>query len=82
MSTLMTASAAFPRLASPAAHSRSSGWRPLSFFPGLMRWLWLVARRREILRTLRRVDARLLRDAGIEPCDVEIVVDSLLARWR
>lgn len=53
--------------------------------PGVARvllWFWLQWRRHEIVRVLRRVDARLLRDAGIEPCDVEEIVDTLVARWR
>lgn len=48
----------------------------------LLRGIWLRWRRHEILTTLRRVDDRLLRDAGIEPCEIEEVVDGLLARWR
>ncbi len=45
-------------------------------------WAWAQWRRREIVNTLRRVDERLLRDAGIEPSDVEAVVDNLIARAR
>ncbi len=48
----------------------------------LLRGIWLRRRRHEILVTLRRVDERLLRDAGIEPCEIEEIVDGLLARWR
>lgn len=45
-------------------------------------WAWAQWRRREIIKALRRVDERLLRDAGIEPSDVEAVVDNLIARAR
>lgn len=44
--------------------------------------LWLRWRRREIIRTLEKVDDRLLRDAGIERSGIEDVVDALIARWR
>jgi uncharacterized protein YjiS (DUF1127 family) len=39
-------------------------------------------RRREIIRTLEKVDDHLLRDAGIERGNIEEFVDTLIARWR
>ena len=43
-------------------------------------WAWLRWRRRQVVNSLRQLDERLLRDVGIEPCDVEQVVDDLIAR--
>ena len=48
----------------------------------LMSWIWVQWRRREIIRTLNRVDDHLLRDAGIERSAIEDLVDTLTARRR
>jgi uncharacterized protein YjiS (DUF1127 family) len=48
----------------------------------MLSWIWLQWRRREIIRTLEKVDDHLLRDAGIERCSIEDTVDTLIARWR
>ena len=48
----------------------------------MLSWFWLQWRRREIIRALNKVDDRLLLDAGIERCQVEEIVDTLIARWR
>lgn len=45
-------------------------------------WIWLRWRRGEIIRTLEKVDDRLLLDAGIERSGIEDIVDALIARWR
>jgi uncharacterized protein YjiS (DUF1127 family) len=42
--------------------------------------IWLHRRRREIIRTLEKVDDHLLRDAGIERGGIEEFVDTLIAR--
>jgi uncharacterized protein YjiS (DUF1127 family) len=52
------------------------------FLAKALSWAWLHWRRRQIINALRQVDARLLRDVGIEPSEVEEVVDSLIARRR
>ena len=48
----------------------------------VLSWFWLQWRRREIIRTLNKVDDRLLLDAGIERGNIEEIVDTLVARWR
>ncbi|HNB29099.1 MAG TPA: hypothetical protein PLR41_19170 [Alphaproteobacteria bacterium] len=85
MSNLTAASAALShvlpdRHPSGHRHGAFAGFVPL--FAAMLRGAWLRWRRHEILTTLRRVDDRLLRDAGIEPCEIEEIVDGLLARWR
>lgn len=85
MSNLTAASAAMShvlpnRQPSSHRHGTFAGFVPT--IAALLRRIWLRWRRHEILATLRRVDDRLLRDAGIEPCEIEDVVDGLLARWR
>ena len=45
-------------------------------------WMWRQWRRREIIRTLDKVDDRLLRDVGIDRGGIEEFVDALMARWR
>ena len=52
------------------------------YFAKALSWVWAYRRRREVLNTLRKVDDRLLRDAGIEPSELNDVVDNLIARWR
>ena len=47
-----------------------------------MSWIWLQWRRREIIRTLNKVDEHLLRDAGIDRGNIEAFVDTLIVRWR
>lgn len=87
MTDLTTACSALPRTVSRAGRVSFAAERagPSATAPRLSRlllWVWLQWRRREIVQVLRRVDARLLRDAGIEPCDIEAVADALTARWR
>ncbi len=82
MTDLGTAISALPRNVGRPSTARAPG-APHGFLrvlAGLLEWSWRQWRRREIVTVLRRVDHRLLRDAGIEPCDIETVADSLLAR--
>jgi len=48
----------------------------------MLSWFWMQWRRREIIQVLNKVDDRLLQDAGIERCEIEQIVDALIARWR
>ena len=66
------------RRALPPAGERD----PIRAVARMMSWIWLQWRRREIIRTLDKVDDRLLRDAGIERGGIEEFVDALIARWR
>ena len=45
-------------------------------------WMWRQWRRRQIIRTLDKVDDHLLRDAGIERGSIDEFVDALMARWQ
>ncbi|HET6620483.1 MAG TPA: DUF1127 domain-containing protein [Dongiaceae bacterium] len=45
-------------------------------------WMWRQWRRREIIRTLDKVDDRLLRDVGIDRGGIEEFVDALMVRRR
>ncbi len=84
MSNLTAACSALPpaaRLQHPAGR-RHGARGPIPVLAAILRGVWLHWRRHAILKVLRRVDDRLLRDAGIEPCEVEAIVDGLLARWR
>lgn len=85
MTDLTTACSAFSR------ESRKQDRRALQFsgerdlvnrIARMMSWIWLQWRRREIIRTLNKVDDRLLRDAGIERGGIEEFVDTLIARRR
>ena len=85
MSNLTAASAALSHVLpsrQPSSHRRGTftGFVPL--IATLLRGAWLRWRRHQILTALRRVDDRLLRDVGIEPCEIDTIVDGLLARWR
>jgi len=81
MTDLTTAGLALPRSLRRAA--RTNEKRNVTHYAArLLSWFWLQWRRREIIGALRKVDARLLRDAGIEPSEIEEVVDTLIARWR
>ena len=87
MTDLTNACSALPRTMSrarpePPTAERAGLGATTSRLSRLLLWVWLHWRRREIVQVLRRVDARLLRDAGIEPCDIEAVADALIARWR
>ncbi len=62
--------------------ARSDRRDATSYAARALSWAWAHWRRREIINSLRRVDDRLLRDAGIEPSELEDVVDKLIARWR
>jgi len=76
MSDLTTAQFALPR-------SSRSDRRDIAHYAGrALSWTRAYWRRREIINSLRKVDDRLLRDAGIEPNELEDVVDNLIARWR
>jgi uncharacterized protein YjiS (DUF1127 family) len=80
MTDLTTAQFALPRGLRRAAHSDR---RDITHFAArALSWAWANWRRREIINSLRKVDERLLRDAGIEPSELEDVVDNLIARWR
>ena len=80
MSNLTTAQFALPRGLHAAAHSDR---RDITHYAARARsWAWANWRRREIINSLRKVDDRLLRDAGIETSEVEDIVDNLIARWR
>jgi len=81
MSDLTSTGFTLPR-ALRQAGSDDSRHDVIHYFAKTLSWAWAYWRRREILNTLRRVDPRLLRDAGIEPNELEDVVDNLIARWR
>ena len=81
MTDLTTAQLALPR-ALRRAGSDSSRNDTSHYLARALSWVWAYWRRREILNTLRKVDDRLLRDAGIEPNELEDVVDNLISRWR
>lgn len=80
MTDLTTAHFALPRALRQAA--RNDRHDITHYAAGALSWAWAHWRRREIINSLRRVDERLLRDAGIEPSELEDVVDNLIARWR
>lgn len=81
MSDLTTACSALPR--GLRQERRPAGERDfVRTVAGILSWLWLHWRRREIIRALQRVDDHLLRDAGIERAAIEDFVDTLIARWR
>jgi uncharacterized protein YjiS (DUF1127 family) len=85
MTDLTTASSALPRaLRQPAQRATRAALRLdlIRVFAGILSWLWVQRRRREIIRTLEKVDDHLLRDAGIERGNIEEFVDTLIARWR
>jgi uncharacterized protein YjiS (DUF1127 family) len=70
------------RLFHAAARPASNG--PFEYLGCLLRRLHRVTtepwRRRAAIGELRRLGPRALRDAGVEPCDIEAVVDDMLAR--
>ena len=80
MTDLTTAEFALPRVLRQAA--RNNRHDIVHFAARALSWVWVYWRRREIISALRKVDERLLRDAGIEPSELEDVVDGLIARWR
>ncbi len=85
MTDLTTACSAMPRSLRQQDRraNRPAGQRdPIRMAARMMSWIWVQLRRREIIRTLDRVDDRLLRDAGIERGGIEDLVDALIARWR
>jgi uncharacterized protein YjiS (DUF1127 family) len=85
MTDLTTACSALPRaLRQPDRRAlRPDGARdPIRLIARAMSWIWLQWRRREIIRTLKKVDEHLLRDAGIDRGNIEAFVDTLIARWR
>jgi uncharacterized protein YjiS (DUF1127 family) len=85
MTDLTTASSVLPRaVRQPAPRTTSAAARPdlIGTFAGLLSWFWVQWRRREIIRTLEKVDDHLLRDAGIERSNIEEFVDTLIARRR
>jgi uncharacterized protein YjiS (DUF1127 family) len=65
----------------PPATRRGSAYlgRLLRRFHRLATEQW---RRRTAIRELRRLDRHALRDAGIEPYEIEDVIDDMLARNR
>jgi uncharacterized protein YjiS (DUF1127 family) len=76
------------RVVQSRAAPAPKGWRaPLiqhlgSFPRALYRCVpepWL---RRAAINELRRVSARELRDVGIEPCEIDELVDGMLAKGR
>lgn len=80
MTDLTTAQFALPRSLRQAA--RAERHDITHYAARALSWVWAQWRRREIVTALRRVDDRLLRDAGIEPSDIETIVDKLIARRR
>ncbi|HEY1383287.1 MAG TPA: DUF1127 domain-containing protein [Dongiaceae bacterium] len=85
MTDLTTASSVLPRaVRQPAPRTTPAVARPdlIGMFAGILSWFWVQRRRREIIRTLEKVDDHLLRDAGIERGNIEEFVDTLMARWR
>jgi uncharacterized protein YjiS (DUF1127 family) len=85
MIDLTTASSALPRvLRQPAQRATQAAARLdlIHVVSRILSWLWAQRRRREIIRTLEKVDDHLLRDAGIERSNIEEFVDTLIARWR
>ena len=82
MTDLTTASSALPR-ALPQRDRHAPLARDLThIIARTLAWIWLQWRRREIIRTLEKVDDHLLRDVGIERGEIETFVDTLIARWR
>lgn len=84
MTDLTSAWSALPRsLRLGDRRTLPAGKRDLTHtIAGVLSWFWLQWRRREIIRTLNKVDDRLLQDAGIERGNIEEIVDTLIARWR
>jgi uncharacterized protein YjiS (DUF1127 family) len=86
MTDLTTAPSALSRsVRQPARRTTTpAAARPdfIRVFAGILSWFWAQRRRREIIRTLEKVDDHLLRDAGIERCNIEEHVDTLMARWQ
>jgi uncharacterized protein YjiS (DUF1127 family) len=85
MTDLTTACSSLPRaLRQPDRHAGQPVFRrdAVGAAAQALSWMWAQWRRREIIRTLERVDDRLLRDAGIEPDGIADFVDALMARRR
>jgi len=85
MTDLTTASTALTRaFGQPARRTTRATARPdlIRVLAGILSWFWVQQRRREIIRTLEKVDDHLLRDAGIERCNIEEFVDTLMTRQR
>jgi uncharacterized protein YjiS (DUF1127 family) len=83
MTDLTTACSALPRALRQRGTTRPAEGRDfLHTIARMMSWIWVQWRRREIIRTLEKVDDHLLRDAGIERGGIEDFVDELIARWR
>ena len=83
MTDLTTACSAVPRGLRDEPALRPAGQRGIiRTIARALSWLWLQWRRREIIRTLDKVDDHLLRDAGIERGGIEEFVDALMAQRR
>jgi uncharacterized protein YjiS (DUF1127 family) len=83
MTDLTTASYALPRtLRQPERRAPGKGRDPVRTVARSLSWMWRQWRRRELIRTLDKVDDRLLRDVGIDRGRIEEFVDALMARWR
>ncbi|HSE74254.1 MAG TPA: DUF1127 domain-containing protein [Dongiaceae bacterium] len=84
MTDLTTACHVLPR--SPRRQDRHAGLHTKRDFANAiaraLSWMWRQWRRREIIRTLDKVDDRLLRDVGIDRGGIDEFVDALMARWR
>ena len=83
MTDLTTASSVLPRaLRQPVRTPARAAERPdlIRIVSRMLSWFWLQWRRREIIRTLHRVDDHLLRDVGLERGEIETFVDTLIAR--
>ena len=81
MTDLTSTGLSLPRALRRAGSDRSRH-DVIHYLARALSWAWASWRRRQILNTLRKVDDRLLRDAGIEPNELEDVVDNLISRWR
>jgi uncharacterized protein YjiS (DUF1127 family) len=83
MTDLTTACSALSRGLRQRGASRPAAGRDfVRTIARMISWIWVQWRRREIIRTLEKVDDHLLRDAGIERGGIEDFVDALIARWR